>query len=135
MLKVINLISFVIVCLHLLFQSGILLSGHSDSNALVELFLTYQVFVYVLLLLNLLYDAFAAWWQGLHVTVGHVKMQTLEDDAAVGNCSTSDFIPQSTEDDDDLDSDYWDGDEYADGSEPNSDASNDEVDDSLSLVQ
>jgi hypothetical protein len=120
------------VCLHLLFQSGILLSGHSDANALLELLLTYKVLVYVFLLLNSSYDAYATWWQGLHVTIGYVKMQTLGDDAAVGNCSTSGFIPQSTEDDDDdLDSEYWEGDDDADGS----DGSSDEVDDSLSLFQ
>ena len=49
--------------LHLLFKPSILLSGHSDSNALLELLLTYKVFVYVLLLLNLSCNAFAAWWQ------------------------------------------------------------------------
>jgi hypothetical protein len=53
----------------------------------------------------------------------------------VGNCSTSGFIPQSIEGDDDLDSEYWDGEDDVDGREPNSDDSSDEVDDSLSLVQ
>jgi hypothetical protein len=76
-----------------------------------------------------IYDAFAAWWQILHVTTGHVKMQTLGDDA------TSGFTPQSIEDDDDLDSEYWDGDDDSDGREPNSDGSSDEVDNSLSLIQ
>ena len=64
-----------------------------------------------------------------------MKMQTLENDAAVGNCSTSGLILQSTEDDDDLDSEYWDGDGDADGREPSPDGSSDEVDDYLSLVQ
>jgi hypothetical protein len=53
----------------------------------------------------------------------------------VGNCSTSGFIPHSIEDDDDLDSEYWDGDDDVDGREPNSNESSDEVDDSLPLVQ
>jgi hypothetical protein len=48
----------------------------------------------------------------------------------VGSCSTSGFIPQSIEDDDDLDSEYWDGEDYVDGREPKSNDSNDEVDDS-----
>ncbi|KAK1631510.1 hypothetical protein QYE76_005825 [Lolium multiflorum] len=53
--------------------------------------------------------------------------KTLGDDAAVGNCSTSGFIPQSTEDDDDdLDSEYWEGDDDADGREAGSDGSSDE---------
>jgi hypothetical protein len=52
-LKVINFISFVIVCLRVLFQPGILLSGHSDENALVELLLTYKVLAHVPLVLNL----------------------------------------------------------------------------------
>jgi hypothetical protein len=62
-------------------------------------------------------------------------VQKLRDDAEVGNCSTSGFIPHSIEDDDDLDSEYWDGDDDVDGREPNSNESSDEVDDSLPLVQ
>uniref|UniRef100_A0ACD5XWM5 Uncharacterized protein n=1 Tax=Avena sativa TaxID=4498 RepID=A0ACD5XWM5_AVESA len=52
--------------------------------------------------------------------------QAIGDDAAVGNCSTSGSIPQSMEDDSDLDSEYWDGDDDADGGEPKSDGSSDE---------
>ncbi|CAM0951710.1 unnamed protein product [Alopecurus aequalis] len=52
--------------------------------------------------------------------------QTLGNDAAMGSCSTSGFIPQSIEDDDDLDSDYWDGVGDAYGRESNSDGSDDE---------
>uniref|UniRef100_A0ACD5XVJ2 Uncharacterized protein n=1 Tax=Avena sativa TaxID=4498 RepID=A0ACD5XVJ2_AVESA len=52
--------------------------------------------------------------------------QAIGDDAAVGNCSTSGSILQSMEDDSDLDSEYWDGDDDADGGEPNSDGSSDE---------
>ncbi|KAK1626411.1 hypothetical protein QYE76_000726 [Lolium multiflorum] len=63
--------------------------GHNDSNALLELLLTYK---------------------------------TLGDEAA-GNCSTSGLIPRSTEDDDDFDFENWDGDDDADGREPNSDGS------------
>uniref|UniRef100_A0ACD5XGT8 Uncharacterized protein n=1 Tax=Avena sativa TaxID=4498 RepID=A0ACD5XGT8_AVESA len=48
--------------------------------------------------------------------------KTLGDEAA-GNCSTSGLIPQSVEDDDDLDFENWDGDDSADGREPNSDGS------------
>jgi hypothetical protein len=61
------------------------------------------------------------------------EMQTLGDEAA-GNCSTSGLIPRSTEDDDDFDFENWDGDDDADGREPNSDGSGREVDDSLSLI-
>lgn len=50
-----------------------LLSGHSDANALLELLLTYKVFVHMILLLSLSYDAFAARWQELYVTIGHVN--------------------------------------------------------------
>jgi hypothetical protein len=64
------------------------------------------------------------------------EMQTL-DEEAVSNCSTSGLglIPQSVEDDDDLDFGNWDADEDADRRKPNSDGSGDEVDDSLSLVR
>uniref|UniRef100_A0ACD5Z0H4 Uncharacterized protein n=1 Tax=Avena sativa TaxID=4498 RepID=A0ACD5Z0H4_AVESA len=48
-----------------------------------------------------------------------------DDDTAVGNCSSG-FMPQHIEDEDDLDSEYWDGDNDEDGGEPNSDGSSDE---------
>ena len=63
------------------------------------------------------------------------ELQTLGDDAAAGNCSTSGCFPQSVEDDDDFDFENWDGDDDADGREPNPDSSGDEVVDSLSLVR
>ncbi|KAM0842880.1 hypothetical protein ACQ4PT_058059 [Festuca glaucescens] len=68
---------------------GIKQIGYSDSNALLELLLTYKA---------------------------------LGDEAA-GNCSTSGLISQSVEDDDDFDFENWDGDDDADGREPNSDDS------------
>jgi hypothetical protein len=62
-------------------------------------------------------------------------MQTLANDATVGDCSMSSYIPQSVDDDDDLDFVSWDGDDDSDGRESNSHGSDDEVYDSLSLAQ
>lgn len=63
----------VILCLFPPILTRFLLSGHSDANALLELLLTYKVFVHMILLLSLTYDAFAARWQELYVTIGHVN--------------------------------------------------------------
>ncbi|KAM0924414.1 hypothetical protein ACQ4PT_004905 [Festuca glaucescens] len=79
---------------------GIKEIGHSDANALLELLLTYKVLAYVPL--------------------------TLGDDAAMGIALLLASPPKSIEDDDDLDSEYWDGDDDSDGREPTSDGSSDE---------
>ncbi|CAM0946778.1 unnamed protein product [Alopecurus aequalis] len=74
--------------------------GDGDSNALLEILLTYK---------------------------------TLGDEDA-GNCSTSGLVPHSVEDDDSLDFENWDGDDDANGREPNSDGSGDENNKIKSLV-
>jgi hypothetical protein len=121
------------MCLHL-FQPRILLLGHSDENALIELLLTYKVFLYVLILLSLPQDVFCCMMGMIGCYNISCEMQTLANDATVGDCSMSSYIPQSVEDDDDLDFVSWDGDDDSDGREPNSNGSDDEVHDSLSLV-
>jgi hypothetical protein len=112
-----------------------LLLGYSDENALIELLLTYKVFLYVLILLSLPQDVFCCMMGMIGCYNISCEMQTLANDATVGGCSMSSYIPQSVEDDDDLDFVSWDGDDDSDGREPNSNGSDDEVHDSLSLVQ
>jgi hypothetical protein len=51
---------------------GHLVSGHSDASELLELLLTYKVFLCASVS-YLSYAVLHAWWQGLHVTIGHVK--------------------------------------------------------------